>query len=939
MIEMRGAPHERAGGIMSKERCLMTLRQYELNAYSSVVTAMRAEGDLNDIKKSILHQLRTLFCISKDRHKAEVRRAVCCEKLADIALHFNSGITSDVEWTKEGRQTIGAWMRPNPLSATMELADEVAKVAAQRNIALNNKRMTSISKLKPEQRSDKSSSMNDTAKAALNPMKCPSLKTKAITNLLFHEKNNVDDENSATSDSSVAKRVKVSSSPIPAEKVNWKSESSSDSYVYLPGGTVVQLAKSSETPSVLASSSGSEYDMSQMDKLGTIQLRRKRRKLSATNIPSDTSYKIKEIFKPCDVESRKQSSNSKKIASTSNNIHKQQESLKTSPVIAKSKRKGNERKNNAAKGKLPFSGSSVTENKSGVASLPEQKRINSTAKMNTFRTDSGSNTHSASSQKKSAVPNSDAARLPTSSRPIKSKTFSKNSTFKVAGGSNSSSLPLNEGSAKVTALTLSPYRPPGHQLLADKVLSSKGAIDDGYSGSYSEYSSETENALPYERTSKMDIFGIEDRSDDSDIDYPNPSSTHASCNSGTETLKSTFTAAAIHSNEVSRSNDTVCTTETVGKIDHQSLFEVPSSHSNDEKQSTVSSELRTISSSSSVSASHSLAVSKPSTILPGFTPNRQAFSLQSADSANVYNSLENAVISNSSRATNNTCKAPNIIKVQTTKQLTKSSSLLTIPTSVGAKVPSVIIPTTGSILSSSTSATKPNIIVVQRPVGMGAGATVMKTTQSTPKILKIPTTAVKQPTTTYIKSFTSIVKPSCEGSTANTLVAAGSSCRMQTSNSTAKVVAVPASGDKSLKPIITPASGGIQKIITTKRGSQLVLKTNPAVPHKKLITITSTSPLSPSPGSKTVVTDLSQSISRHRSASLSEISHNESFAVTGLKTLTLPSSALSNSKDTGREHSSPIVLHTDKKQPSKADITPSKGIIQKTNFVIKKNFS
>ena len=51
---------------------LIALRYYELEAYSAVVTALRAEGNLNENKKNVLKQLQEIFGISNDRHKAEV---------------------------------------------------------------------------------------------------------------------------------------------------------------------------------------------------------------------------------------------------------------------------------------------------------------------------------------------------------------------------------------------------------------------------------------------------------------------------------------------------------------------------------------------------------------------------------------------------------------------------------------------------------------------------------------------------------------------------------------------------------------------------------------------------------------------------------------------------------------------------------------------------
>lgn len=57
----------------------------ELDSYAKVVSALRAQGSLNDPKRKILSDLRDTFHITTDRHKAEVRRAVNDEKLTTVA--------------------------------------------------------------------------------------------------------------------------------------------------------------------------------------------------------------------------------------------------------------------------------------------------------------------------------------------------------------------------------------------------------------------------------------------------------------------------------------------------------------------------------------------------------------------------------------------------------------------------------------------------------------------------------------------------------------------------------------------------------------------------------------------------------------------------------------------------------------------------------------
>lgn len=57
----------------------------ELESYSNVLSAFRAQGTLNAVKLQILKDLREAFHITDARHKAEVRRVVNDESLSTIA--------------------------------------------------------------------------------------------------------------------------------------------------------------------------------------------------------------------------------------------------------------------------------------------------------------------------------------------------------------------------------------------------------------------------------------------------------------------------------------------------------------------------------------------------------------------------------------------------------------------------------------------------------------------------------------------------------------------------------------------------------------------------------------------------------------------------------------------------------------------------------------
>ena len=59
-----------------------------VNSYSQIVSAFRAQGDLTDDQLTILPVLQNALGISRERHTAEVKRALYDEQLSDIALRL-----------------------------------------------------------------------------------------------------------------------------------------------------------------------------------------------------------------------------------------------------------------------------------------------------------------------------------------------------------------------------------------------------------------------------------------------------------------------------------------------------------------------------------------------------------------------------------------------------------------------------------------------------------------------------------------------------------------------------------------------------------------------------------------------------------------------------------------------------------------------------------
>ena len=57
----------------------------ELEAYSSVLSALRAQGELTKERRKVMNDLSNVLNIPIERHKAEVRRAINEELLNTIA--------------------------------------------------------------------------------------------------------------------------------------------------------------------------------------------------------------------------------------------------------------------------------------------------------------------------------------------------------------------------------------------------------------------------------------------------------------------------------------------------------------------------------------------------------------------------------------------------------------------------------------------------------------------------------------------------------------------------------------------------------------------------------------------------------------------------------------------------------------------------------------
>ncbi|XP_033118253.1 BRCA2-interacting transcriptional repressor EMSY-like [Anneissia japonica] len=120
---------------MSRDDCKRLLRRLELEAYASMVSALRAQGTLTKEKKKLLADVASVLSISTERHRAEVRRAVNDEKLTTVAERL-SGSNNSVEWSIEGRRLVPLLPRLVPQTAFTEVANEAAEKAFTKNLTM-----------------------------------------------------------------------------------------------------------------------------------------------------------------------------------------------------------------------------------------------------------------------------------------------------------------------------------------------------------------------------------------------------------------------------------------------------------------------------------------------------------------------------------------------------------------------------------------------------------------------------------------------------------------------------------------------------------------------------------------------------------------------------------------------------------------------------------
>ena len=121
---------------IDSKTCAGILRKLELETYSSVISTLRAQGELTKERRKVMNDLGNILNIPIERHKAEIRRAINEELLNTIAASVCGNVNNEVEWAKEGRRIIPLLNRATPITAYTKIAEEGAENAASVNKTL-----------------------------------------------------------------------------------------------------------------------------------------------------------------------------------------------------------------------------------------------------------------------------------------------------------------------------------------------------------------------------------------------------------------------------------------------------------------------------------------------------------------------------------------------------------------------------------------------------------------------------------------------------------------------------------------------------------------------------------------------------------------------------------------------------------------------------------
>ncbi|CAF1002596.1 unnamed protein product [Rotaria sordida] len=107
-----------------QRRSAATTKNMGVNSYSQIISAFRAQGDLTENQLTILPALQNAFGISRERHTAEVKRALYDEHLSEIATSINPS-PNTTNWEIEANYACPTIVHRPPNTKYIQLAEHV----------------------------------------------------------------------------------------------------------------------------------------------------------------------------------------------------------------------------------------------------------------------------------------------------------------------------------------------------------------------------------------------------------------------------------------------------------------------------------------------------------------------------------------------------------------------------------------------------------------------------------------------------------------------------------------------------------------------------------------------------------------------------------------------------------------------------------------------
>ncbi|CAF0815235.1 unnamed protein product [Adineta ricciae] len=124
-----------------QRRSMATIKNMGVNSYSQIIAAFRAQGDLTEDQSNILPVLQNTLGISRERHTAEIKRALYDEQLTEIATSINSS-SDTANWEVEAGSNCPTVVHRPPDTNNVQLAEQLLQTTPPSSIIQHKKQFT-----------------------------------------------------------------------------------------------------------------------------------------------------------------------------------------------------------------------------------------------------------------------------------------------------------------------------------------------------------------------------------------------------------------------------------------------------------------------------------------------------------------------------------------------------------------------------------------------------------------------------------------------------------------------------------------------------------------------------------------------------------------------------------------------------------------------------